>query len=126
MLRDVYRAHRGEGLELIAVSVQETTPDDIAAYAETYSLPYRIGFDASSAVFRAYGGFGLPTHVFLDRDGVIRTVHYGPLGREQAETILAPLLAESAAGASPLASTAPSPEQRPEASPAPSPEASLP
>ena len=39
---------------MVAVSVQETTAADVAAYADTYSLPYTIGFDATSAVFRAY------------------------------------------------------------------------
>ena len=68
---------------MVAVSVQETTADDVAAYAERYSLPYTIGFDATSAVFRTYQGFGLPTHVFIDADGVIRHLRYGPLDRER-------------------------------------------
>jgi cytochrome c biogenesis protein CcmG, thiol:disulfide interchange protein DsbE len=94
VLRDAYAQHRDSGLEIVAVSVQETTPQDIRAYAELYGLEFPIGFDAKSAVFRAYGGFGLPTHVFVDRDGIVRLVHYGPLRREQAEAILEPLLAE--------------------------------
>jgi peroxiredoxin len=92
VLRDADRDYRDEGLSLVAVSVQETTAEDIRAYAERYSLEFTIGFDATSAVFRAYGGFGLPTHVFLDREGVIRMVYYGPLRREQVDAILAPLL----------------------------------
>jgi peroxiredoxin len=95
VLRDTYAAYADDGLEMIAISVQETTPDDVAAYAETYELPYTIGFDASGAVFDTYQGFGLPTHVFIDADGVIAHLRYGPVDREIAAQIIEPLLEES-------------------------------
>jgi hypothetical protein len=81
---------------MIAVSVQETTPADVEAYAEQYSLRYTIGFDASSAVFKTYQGFGLPTHVFIDADGVIQDLRYGPLDRETVAGIIEPLLEAAA------------------------------
>jgi peroxiredoxin len=92
VLRAAHERYAPEGLEMIAVSVQETTPDDVQAWAETYGLAYPIGFDARSAVFRTYGGFGLPTHVFIDHDGIIRQVVYGPLTGGQVDAIVAPLL----------------------------------
>ena len=94
VLRDAFAAHEHEGLALIAVSVQETTVDDVRAYVERYSLGYTVGFDATSAVFHTYRAFGLPTQLFLDRDGVIRNVVLGPVTRNQVEAILAPLLAD--------------------------------
>jgi thiol-disulfide isomerase/thioredoxin len=94
VLRDVYAAHQDEGLALVAVSVQETTADDVAAYVRRYSLGYTVGFDATSAVFHTYRAFGLPTQFFLDKNGVIRNVVLGPVTRDQVEAILAPLLAE--------------------------------
>ena len=92
VLRDTYAAYRDDGLELVAVSVQETTAADVADYAERYSLPYTIGFDATGAVFDTYQGFGLPTHVFIDREGVIQHLRYGPVDREVAAEIIEPLL----------------------------------
>ncbi|MET1232001.1 MAG: TlpA disulfide reductase family protein [Candidatus Limnocylindrales bacterium] len=100
VLRQAYEAHRDQGLKLIAVSVQETTPDDVRAYAETYGLTYDIGFDATSAVFRAYQAYGLPTHLFIDREGVIRNVWRGPLTTAMAEQLLAPLLTDQPASPS--------------------------
>ena len=94
VLRDTFAAHDDEGLALIAVSVQETTADDVRAYVERYSLGYTVGFDATSAVFHTYRAFGLPTQFFLDRNGVIRNVVLGPVTRDQVEAILAPLLAQ--------------------------------
>ncbi len=92
VLRDTYAVYHEDGLEMIAVSVQETTAEDVAAYAEQYSLPYIIGFDATGAVFETYRGFGLPTHVFIDADGAIHHLRYGPVDRETAAGIIEPLL----------------------------------
>ena len=64
---------------LLAISVQETSPADVQAYATQYGLTYPIGFDATSAVFKAYQAFGLPTQVFIDRQGIVRSVVRGPL-----------------------------------------------
>jgi thiol-disulfide isomerase/thioredoxin len=94
VLREVYENHRDEGLALIAISVQETSPEDVSVYVETYDLDYTVGFDATSAVFTAYRAYGLPTQLFIDRDGIIRSVYKGPLTMSQAEQILEPLLRE--------------------------------
>ncbi len=91
-LQKVYERHRADRLALIAVSVQETTPEDVRRYAQTYGLTYTIGFDATSAVFKTYRAYGLPTQLFIDRNGVIRNVWKGPLTQEQAEALLASIL----------------------------------
>jgi peroxiredoxin len=94
VLRDVYERYRSDGLELLAVSVQESTVEDVRRYAERYGLEFIVGFDATSAVFHTYRAFGLPTQFFIDRDGVIRHVVLGPVSRDQAANLILPLLAE--------------------------------
>jgi thiol-disulfide isomerase/thioredoxin len=98
-LEAVYREHQAEGLILLAISVQETSPADVQAYAAQYGLTYPIGFDATSAVFKAYQAFGLPTQVFIDRDGIVRSVVRGPLDQSAAEQQLAPILSGGAPSA---------------------------
>ncbi|MDQ3937876.1 MAG: TlpA family protein disulfide reductase [Chloroflexota bacterium] len=92
VLRDVYQKYRDDGLELVAVSVQETTVDDVREYVRRYGLEYTVGFDATSAVFQTYRAFGLPTQLFVDRDGIIRDIVLGPVTRAEAESIIAPLV----------------------------------
>jgi peroxiredoxin len=99
VLRDAYARHADDGLRMVAISVQDTTAEDVRRYAQTYELPYTIGFDATSAVFRTYQGFGLPTHVFLDADGVIRRINYGPLSGPDVDAIVEPLLSAQGTGA---------------------------
>lgn len=96
VLRDAYAEYHDDGLEMIAVSVQESTPVDVAEYSDKYSLDYTIGFDATGAVFKTYQGYGLPTHVFIDEDGVIAHLRYGPVDREVVAEIIEPLLEASA------------------------------
>ncbi len=93
VLRDLHEAYADDGLAIVAISVQETTIDDVRAYVDRYDLEYTVGFDGTSAIFHTYQAFGLPTQLFLDRDGVIRQVVLGPVNRAQAEQILAPLIA---------------------------------
>jgi cytochrome c biogenesis protein CcmG/thiol:disulfide interchange protein DsbE len=97
-IEEVYETHRAQGLVVIGVSVQESSVADVLAYAKTYGLQYTIGFDGTSAVYRAYHVYGLPTQVFIDRQGLVRQVWNGPLSLPQAEQMLAPLLAVPAAG----------------------------
>ena len=79
ILRDVSSRYRDRGLELIAISVQETSPADVRAYADRYELGYTIGFDGSGAIFHEYKAYRLPTQVFIDPDGVIRSIVGAPL-----------------------------------------------
>ncbi len=96
-----YEAHRAQGLVVIGVSVQESSVPDVQNYARTYGLEYPIGFDGTSAVYRAYHVYGLPTQVFIDRQGLVRAVWNGPLTRAQAEQFLAPLLVSAGQTAQP-------------------------
>jgi thiol-disulfide isomerase/thioredoxin len=92
VLRNLYQEHRAKGLALVAISVQETTVDDVRAYAQKYGLDFTIGFDATSAIFKTYRAYGLPTHFFLDGNGVVRAIHLGPMTQAEGEAFLAPLL----------------------------------
>ena len=92
VLQRVYETHEDEGLVVLAISVQETSPEDVRRYVQTYGLTYRVAFDASAAIFHTYRAFGLPTQLFIDREGIIRRVVHGPLREIDAERILAPII----------------------------------
>ena len=79
ILREVSERYKDRGLVLVAISVQETSPADVAAYAARYQLAYTIGFDGAGAIFHAYKAYGLPTQVFIDPNGVIASIVGAPL-----------------------------------------------
>jgi peroxiredoxin len=92
ILRDLSERYRDRGLEIVGISVQETSPDDVRAYAERYELPYTIGFDGSGHVFREYRVFALPTQFFLDTEGVVRHIVNGPVDEAGAAALIESLL----------------------------------
>jgi peroxiredoxin len=74
ILRDLSARYKDRGLELVAISVQETSPADIAAYATRYQLGYTIGFDGSGKILHAFKAYALPTQIFIDPNGVIVSI----------------------------------------------------
>ena len=92
ILREMYQKYANQGLEIVAISVQETTVDDVRNYVDKYSLDYTVGFDATSAIFNAYRSYVLPTQFFIDRNGVIRQVRLGGVTRDEADQTIQELL----------------------------------
>ena len=84
-LERAYRANIASGLELVAVNVQESA-DVARSYATTYGLTYRIALDPAAGVFRRWNVFGLPTHYFIGRDGLIRDRWFGPLSLQAMQS----------------------------------------
>jgi peroxiredoxin len=109
ILRDLSERYRDRGLELIAISVQETSPADVQAYSDRYRLRYTIGFDGSGTIFHEYKAYGLPTQVFIDPNGVIQSIVGAPLDETGAIAHIEAILPTVAPGGSavPTASAAP-------------------
>ncbi len=83
-LEAVAQAHAADGLVLLAIDVQEPA-GVVRAYVTQYGLTYQIGLDTTAAIMQRYGVFGLPTHYFIDRQGLIRDRFFGPLSRAEME-----------------------------------------
>ncbi len=90
-LRDAFERHRGAGLILLGISIQEE-PATVRDYVARYGLTYTIGMDVTGAVMHTYRVFGIPTHYFIDRNGIIRDRVFGPLDKAGIEQRLAEIL----------------------------------
>lgn len=100
ILRELSERYRDRGLELIAISVQETSPADVQAYADRYQLGYTIGFDGSGTIFHEYKAYGLPTQIFIDPNGVIESIVGAPLDEAGAIAHIEAILPAVAPGTS--------------------------
>lgn len=90
-LKAAFAAHADDGLMVLAINFEESA-DVVRSFAAENALEYAIGLDPRGAVIDRYGGWGLPTHYFLDRDGVIRGRYFGPLSRELMESQIQAIL----------------------------------
>ena len=86
-----YRAHAPDSLAVLAIDVQEPTTA-VRDYVEAHGLSYAIGIDPTAAVMALYGARGLPSHVFVDREGVIRDRYAGQLTAATMEKHLGAIL----------------------------------
>ena len=83
-IRASYHAHRGDDLAVLAIDIQEPAAA-VREYALSHDLDYPIGLDPTAAVKALYGGLGLPSHFFLDGNGVIRDRYFGQMTGELME-----------------------------------------
>lgn len=92
VLRDLSERYADRGLVVVAISVQETQPADVQAYADRYELDYTIGFDGSGLIFDRYRSNALPTHFFIRPDEIIRAVEARPLTEAQTIPLIEAIL----------------------------------
>ncbi len=110
VLRDMAERYRDRGLVVLRIAVQESSPENVAAYAAKYRLGYTIAPDSTGEIFRTYRLYGLPTQFFIGPEGAIRAIVPAPLTEQAAiariESLLGPSGSPSLAG--PSASAGPS------------------
>ncbi|MDR2348752.1 MAG: TlpA family protein disulfide reductase [Bifidobacteriaceae bacterium] len=69
--------------EVVAVYVGEPS-STVADYAERLGLDFPQLADSTTEMSASYRVMGVPTHVFLDADGVVTSIDVGPLNQSQA------------------------------------------
>jgi peroxiredoxin len=82
------------GLQVVGVALDEA--ERVRRFAAEYGVDYPL-LVGSREAYDIAGDYGntrgaLPYSVVIDRDGVIRAAHYGPLTRAQAAALVRPLL----------------------------------
>jgi peroxiredoxin len=108
VLRDLAARYRDRGLAVVGISVQEASPENVAAYAARYQLDYTIAADSTGEIFRTYRLYGLPTQFFIGPEGAIRAVVPAPLTERAATARIESILPQPSSAPSPSASAAPS------------------
>ena len=89
-----HRQYREAGLEVIAVNQrdQEVNTKEVEAFAAQYGVEFTVLLDARGRSRRSYRLTALPTTVFVDSAGVIRTFHGGPISARDLARGLATIL----------------------------------
>lgn len=82
-LRPVHEAH-GDEVAFLGVNLRDE-PDAAQRIVDATGVTYDLALDPDGAVFAAFGGLGMPTTVFIDRDGRIVEQHTGAITRDQLE-----------------------------------------
>ena len=79
---EVYNKHKEKGFELIGISLDTDTRENMPGFLMNNKIEYKILF-GDLATARAYGGVSsLPTTFFVGKDGEIKNVHVGYIGKD--------------------------------------------
>ena len=81
----------GDAIAVVGLNAGEKT-ETVRAFADRLGIGYPLLLDPGSSVVEAYAVPAIPTSLFIDADGVVRSVVFGELTREEMEEYLRPLL----------------------------------
>lgn len=92
-MEELNQTYGDRGLVIIAINMDED-PRDAQAFLAEHPVTFFLGQDAAGSIAKSYGVRDLPSSVLIDRDGVIKNVHYGfkPSDREKINTLVSRLL----------------------------------
>jgi peroxiredoxin len=99
ILRDLADRYRDRGLVVVGISVQESSVDNVRAYAQKYQLGYTIAADVTGAVYGAYRLNGIPSSFFIGPEGAIRSIVRAPMNEAQAIAQIEAVLPGGGSGA---------------------------
>ena len=93
---EFYQRFKDQGLEILAISIDQGNRQSTVDYATENALPFPILLDPRQEVMDRYQATFIPTHILIDRQGRIRHIHVGPKDWRQSDSwrVLEPLLTE--------------------------------
>ena len=72
-----YGEYRDAGLEVLGI-VHDDATDSARAFAQEQGATWPMLMDVDDVVWRDYIGLGVPQTYFIDADGVVRALTFGP------------------------------------------------
>lgn len=79
-----YEKYQGQGLQVVAVLINEPA-SDVKAHAQRAGLTFPIVVDPGEKIASAYALVGIPTHILIGRDGLIKQIKIRALSRDDME-----------------------------------------
>jgi len=80
-IQEVYEKYKDDGLVVIAVSIGED-PCTVRAYQERTGTTFPMGVDGDTSIAAMYRIVGIPTHFFVDGDGILREWRIGAMSKK--------------------------------------------
>ena len=90
----VYESHKVEGFMILGVNLtySDSLPD-VQAFASEFKITFPVLLDKDGTVTqKLYPVLGLPTSVFINRDGIIAQVQIGKMTGQQIDQYVAEIL----------------------------------
>ena len=87
LLQATHEAYADDGLVVLSINMKEEA-QRVESFVEDMGLAFTVLLDEGADVAKLYRVRGAPTTYFIDREGVIRQRHVGPLTTDMLASIL--------------------------------------
>ncbi len=77
LLVGAYQQYSQQGLQIVGV-IHDDGPQTATDFAKQYGATWPLVLDPNEVAWNAFHGSFVPVSYYIDRDGVIRAVSYGP------------------------------------------------
>lgn len=98
-LKSWHEKYKDKGLVMIGVHTPEfefeKNPDNVAKAIDDFGIAYPVMQDNDYATWRAYNNRYWPAKYFIDRDGRVRSSHFGEGDYDESELLIQQLLKEA-------------------------------
>jgi cytochrome c biogenesis protein CcmG/thiol:disulfide interchange protein DsbE len=92
-LEQTWRKYKDQGVVFIGVDYVDTKKEALAYIAE-FDITYFNGPDLATRIAQSYNIKGVPETYYVDKSGVLRGMHIGPLSSPELDVKIDELLAE--------------------------------
>lgn len=86
-----YARYKDKGLEVVGVDMREN-PDTVKKFTHSNGYNWTFVVDADGKVTDSYYVYSIPTHLFIDKNGVIRAIALGSLSPGLMEENIAKII----------------------------------
>lgn len=83
-IEETYQKYKDEGLVILAPAIGEDS-GTVAGYVKRTGLSFTVGVDETTQLAANYRIVGIPTHFFIDRDGVLQVWRIGSMSTKTME-----------------------------------------
>ena len=98
LLRATRDEHAEQGLAVLAI-VHGDDPDAALRFAREHGADWPLAIDPGDTAWNAYRAPGMPTTYYIDRDGIVRGVGFGPPPPDTREELLGRILPDRTSSA---------------------------
>lgn len=78
IMKQEYARHKDTGLTIVGIDMRED-PGQVKAFTESNGYDWTFVVDTDGKVTDRYFVYGIPTHLFIDKEGIIKAVSVGGL-----------------------------------------------
>jgi peroxiredoxin len=88
-LTDIYNQLKGQGLQIIAVSMSYDPPNQVLNFTQKNKIPFPVVLDVDGQIARSFGDIRLtPTSILIDKNGKIIDKVIGELNFNKLNALL--------------------------------------